>query len=183
MIHLTHSKKDLIEVISRFQLYEIEDYSELKKDKLAIKVWDVLEKTSWVVPDKEYFFVETIEELREYLRNVSTKQINSNSVKYDVVDRVRNLSCYCNGGYVFYGTNYETIHDIMVDAEFVRNFGDLPAVRRVLALLNEDVKMPLKMHPVMTRRVELRLSKLKEIKTKNFPKFHMKTGTVEVIFK
>ena len=182
MIHPSHSKKDLIEIVERFQLYSVEDYKDLRKEKLALRLWQVLKTTEYVAPEDEMFFITNIAELRDYLNKSSTKQITNNSVKYDVADRVKNLIFYVKGGYVFTGTTYATTEDVMRDAEFIRHFGDLPSVRRVIGQINDDVKTPCKILPVMTRRVEQRVKQDKVIRTKNTPKFHTKKGNYTVEF-
>jgi len=182
MIHPSHSKKDLIEVVERFQLYQIEDYRSHRKERLALYVWIALQDISYVVPDDEYFFVSDITELRSYLTTICVKQITSNSVKYDVCDRVKNLNFYIKGGFAFEGTNYESIDAVVSDADFVRNFGDLPSVRKALLNLGEDPKMPMKLYPVMTRRVQQRLIKNTEIKRQNTPKFHTRIGHYTIDF-
>ena len=182
MIHPSHSKKDLVEIVERFQLYQIDNYKDMKKDKLSLKIWDVLKTLEYIPPETEWFFISDVFDLREYLRIQTTKQITTNSVKYDVTDRVKNLIFYAKGGYVFTGTNYNTIDDVLIDAEFIKHYGDLPSVRRAIHLLNGDVKMPIQLSPIMTRRVEQRVAKDKEIKIQNTPKFHMKTGTFLIEF-
>jgi len=182
MIHQTHSKKDLIEIVESFQLFEIENYGSMKKKMLAQEVWRVLSGRDHITPDNEYFFVTTIDELMDYLVHTSAKQITSNSVKFDVVDRVKNLQYYTRGGYEFAGTNYECIEDVILDGEFVRHFGDLPAVRRVIESLNKDPKMPFSLKAVMTRRVEQRVNKIRELRKKNFPRYHVKHGSVTIEF-
>tara|TARA_R110000823_G_scaffold28703_1_gene83822 strand:- start:134 stop:685 length:552 start_codon:yes stop_codon:yes gene_type:complete len=182
MIHMSHSKKDLIELVERFQLYQITNYKELRKDKLARDIWSLLSEMDYVPPDNEIFYVDNIVELREILKKTSCKQITSNSVKYDVADRVKSLNYYVKGGFVFPGTPYETIDDVMVDAEFVRHFGDLPSVRRVIERLNQDVKTPVVLSAIMTRRVQQRVHKLIEQKTRNTPRFHTRRGNYTVVF-
>ena len=182
MIHSSHSKKDLIEVIERFQLYSIINYNELRKNHLSKALWTLLETNPSIPEDTEVFYVSTIDELKDYLTKTSCKQITSNSVKYDVADRVKNLTYYVKGGFVFRGTNYENIDGVMMDAEFVRHFGDLPSVRRVLGLLNGDIKTPVKLQPVMTRRVEQRVKKRDIQKGQNTPKFHYTLGSYTIDF-
>ena len=176
MIHTSHSKKDLIEVIERFQLYSIPNYTELRKNNLSKALWALLETNPTIQEDSDIFYVGDIHDLKDYLTKTSCKQITSNSVKYDVADRVKNLTYYVKGGFVFQGTNYRDIEGVMMDAEFVRHFGDLPSVRRVLGLLNSDVKTPVHLQPVMTRRVEQRVVAKILQKGRNTPKFHTKVG-------
>ena len=55
MIHSSHSKKDLIEVIERFQLYSIINYNELRKNHLSKALWTLLETNPSIPEDTEVF--------------------------------------------------------------------------------------------------------------------------------
>ena len=56
MIHPTHPKKDLIEIIELFEFYDIDDYRELCKDELRHILWDYIRKCKKIPPDNEFFF-------------------------------------------------------------------------------------------------------------------------------
>jgi hypothetical protein len=175
MIHPSHSKKELCEVI--------EDYREIPKLPLSKALWAVLIDKKTIKREEEHFCVDDIHELREYLRKPSARnQITSDAVKYDVLDRVKKLIFYCKVGYIVIGTEYKNLDEVIADAVFVENFGDLPSVRRGLRLLNGDVKMPRKFEPNMTPRVKKREERLKQLKAHNTMKLRISRETVVLIF-
>jgi hypothetical protein len=167
-IHSSHSKKDLHEVIEVFQIYEIENYKIMKKCELAPLLEASLDVRDYVPEDTNNFFIKNLNDLKEYLTIPTTRQITSNSVRFDVTDRVKNLLFYCRDcGYNVAVSNYNTQEDVIADATFISNYGDLPSSRRALKFYNMDPKAPTKIHPIMTRRVERRVREMAEQKREN----------------
>ena len=98
----------------------------------------------------------------------TTRQITSNSVRFDVTDRVKNLLFYCRDcGYNVAVSNYKTHEDVICDATFISNYGDLPSTRRALRFYNLDPKAPTKIQPILTRRVERRVREIARQKEEN----------------
>jgi hypothetical protein len=174
MIHPTHPRKELIEVIELFQIFQVKNYKDLKKQELAQELWYVLTKSEYIRPDREHYFVDDIHELREYLMKPHNKQIPNAIVREDIIRRVKNLSFYAKTGYCFTGSNYDRIEEVVVDALFVANYGDLPAVRRAIRLLNEDLKMPMKIEPVLTQRTHKKQQRLDKLKSDTTLRFRLK---------
>tara|TARA_R110000824_G_scaffold157869_3_gene331404 strand:- start:3674 stop:4234 length:561 start_codon:yes stop_codon:yes gene_type:complete len=161
MIHISHPKKDLIEIIELFELYDIEDYRDLAKADLSKELWKYLTKSKiQIQPDNDYYFVQDVNDLLEYLKRPNERQITSNAVRYDVTDRVRNIIFYCHQcEYYITSSNYDCMDDIIQDAIFIANYGNMPSVRRALRLLNKDDKLTNKIEPVISRKVKKRLEK------------------------
>lgn len=168
MIHPTHSKKDLCEIIEIYSFYQIEDYHHLKKTELAEALWDQVCQKDFVPAESEYLFVDDITDLREYLRKPCGRQITTNAVRIDVNNRVKNIIFYCREcGYFLTASNYLSVDDVRYDAEFIKNYGDLPSVRRALRLYNNDPKANQPILPTMTRRVKRREEEKASLKRKN----------------
>ena len=165
MIHSTHAKKDLHEIIEVFQLYEVGDYKRLKKHELVPILDEVIQKREHVPEDTNNFFIKDIKDLKHYLETATTRQITSNSVRYDVTDRVKNLIFYGKEcGYWVKTSNYGCYDEVVADATFIGNFGDLPSARRALRFYNLDPKTVTPILPVMTRRVERRVREIEKQK-------------------
>ena len=170
MIHPSHSRKELIEIIEIFQIYQVEDYRDLKKTTLSWNLWGVLTDAKYIKPDNEHYFISDVSELREYLRKPSNRQIPNNAVREDVVARAKNILFYAKCGYCFIGSNYKTIDEVVADAHFIANYGDLPVVRRALKSLNGssnshgDPKMPYKVEATLTKRGREKLKRDKKLK-------------------
>jgi hypothetical protein len=182
MIHPSHPRKELIEIVELFQIFQVKDYKNLRKHILADELWKVLTKSEYIRPDTQHYFVENIHELREYLMKPHNKQIPNSAVREEVIKRVKNLIFYAKTGYCFTGSNYETIDEVVEDARFVANYGDLPAVRRALRLVNADLKMPVKVEPVLTQRASKKLQRLETLKAETTLRFRLKQGKFVVPF-
>jgi hypothetical protein len=167
-IHSSHSKKDLHEVIEVFQIYEIEDYKIIRKHELIPLLEASLDVRDYVPEDNNNFFIKNLNDLKDYLTMPTTRQITSNSVRFDVTDRVKNILYYCRDcGYNVAVSNYNTEEEVIADATFISNYGDLPSTRRALKFYNLDPKTPTQIHPIMTRRVERRVREVAEQKKEN----------------
>jgi hypothetical protein len=167
-IHPSHAKKDLHEVIQVFQIYEIEGYQHMKKHKLVPLLESALDVRDYIPPDDSSFFIKDLEDLKKYLRTPTTRQITSSSVQFDVTDRVKNLLFYSiDCGYLISASNHNDHDEVIADATFISNYGDVPSVRRALRLYNKDPKAPTRIDPIMTRRVERRIREIAKLKDKN----------------
>jgi hypothetical protein len=171
MIHISHPKKDLIEIIELFELYDIEDYRDISKADLSTSLWKYLTTNKiQIQPDNDYYFVQDVNDLIEYLKRPNERQITSNSVRYDVIDRVRNIIFYCKQcEYHLTASNYDCMDDIIQDALFIAHYGNLPSVRRAIRLFNNDPKLSNQIEPVISRKIKKRLDKetLEKRKKKN----------------
>ena len=56
MIHSTHTKKDLIEIIEVFE-FDIEDYQDYSKSELSKTLWEYIENITTIQPDCSYFYI------------------------------------------------------------------------------------------------------------------------------
>jgi hypothetical protein len=167
-IHSSHAKKDLHEVIQVFQIYEIDGYQQMKKHQLVPLLESALDVRDYIPADDSSFFIKDLEDLKTYLKHPTTRQITTSSVQFDVTDRVKNLLFYCiDCGYLVSASNYDTHTEVISDATFISNYGDLPSTRRALKLYNKDPKAPTRIDPIMTRRVERRVREVARLKDKN----------------
>ena len=67
-IHSSHSKKELIDIASVFEL-KIPDIVDLNKGQLVKEMVFVLEAMEEIPPDETYFFIKDKAELLDYLKN------------------------------------------------------------------------------------------------------------------
>jgi hypothetical protein len=187
MIHPSHSRKELIEIIELFQIYQVDNYKDLKKTTMSWKLWEVLTDTKYIKPDNEHYFIKDVTQLRDYLRRPSNRQVPNAAVREDVDTRVKHLMFYYKCGFSFLGSNYNTIEEVLADAHFVSNYGDKPAVSRVLRFLNGssnthgDQKMPYKIEPVLTKRGREKKKRIEKVKADTTLRFRI-GGPATLIF-
>jgi hypothetical protein len=88
MIHKSHTKKDLVEVIDVFDFKDVaENYKEMNKDAL-VQLLDIHLRTIMkITPDKKYYDFDDLNDLQEYLRRPSPKQVLSIKEKDMIIDK------------------------------------------------------------------------------------------------
>tara|TARA_R100000781_G_C4037066_1_gene112675 strand:+ start:103 stop:657 length:555 start_codon:yes stop_codon:yes gene_type:complete len=183
MIHPSHSKKDLIEVIEMFELFGIVDYRDMTKDELQVAVWDYVRDIGYIKPDQEYFFVDDANALLKFLNSPSPRQILTSQQLEHITNTCKNLIFYSKQcAHQISASNYTDLDEIIDDAIEVSKNGDLPIVRRALRLLNEDIKIETDIEPVITKRIKKKLLRQEELKIKNVGKLQVNPGKVLVVF-
>ena len=183
MIHKSHTKKDLIEIIDVFGFEDcIENYKEMNKDSLVqlvdIHIRTIMEKK----PSKDYFDFAGINDLQEYLKHPSPKQVLTIKEKDMIIDKAKKIIYYCKiAGYMVGSTTYDTYKEIEEDANVIKKYGDIPTCRRALKLLKLDVNVKCP-EPIMTYRTQQRLDRKKRLKEGGMAKVSINHGKFVVNF-
>jgi glycosylphosphatidylinositol transamidase (GPIT) subunit GPI8 len=96
---------------------------------------------------------------------------------------IKNIAYYCTKcNYLIDFSNYDNLKDIIKDANRIRYFGNEPAVRRVIRLLNNDNKIKENIHVLMSDKCKERLETLKQNKEDNRVKFKIFKGPHRIVF-
>ena len=74
-IHMSHSRKELLDIIRVFNL-PISNKNDKNKKQLQDAIVETVRFLDNIQPDDEYFFVNSKEELIEYLKTKSSKDSN-----------------------------------------------------------------------------------------------------------
>ena len=80
-IHNSHSRKELFDIISVFEL-PITNRNEYNKAQIQMKIIDCLEYFDKINPDMEYFFIENKEDLIKYQRVKESLDIVGMDISY-----------------------------------------------------------------------------------------------------
>jgi len=86
------------------------------------------------------------------------------------------------GNYMISFSNYDTLEDIIKDANRIRYFGNEPSVRRAIRLLNKDNKIKDKIELIMSDKCRARLERIKQIKEDNKVKFKVIRKPIVIVF-
>tara|TARA_R110000803_G_scaffold82148_2_gene148216 strand:- start:2569 stop:3123 length:555 start_codon:yes stop_codon:yes gene_type:complete len=183
MIHSSHSKKDLIEIIEYFEFNEIEDFRDKSKVSLQKELWEYVRGLKYIHPDRETFFVEDVSGLIRFLQGRSPKQLLTQHHLEKVSLMSKNIIFYCREcSYSLPASNYDCIDEIIENAIEISQYGDLPMVRRALRLLNEDEKIEVPLEPIMTKRVMKKIKRMDDMKKLNIGRLKVTHGKVMVLF-
>jgi len=183
MIHYSHSKKDLVEIIEVFEFWDIIDYRDLCKEDLKKTLWDYLRECKSIPADDEFFFINDVAGLMKYLNSPCPKQHMTDIKERDISDKCRNLIFYSKEcSHSITASNFVDIDEIIQSAHEIAKYGNLPLVRRALNLLNQDGKINDKIQPILTKRMRKKVEKQELIKKQNISRLKVKKGNVWVIF-
>jgi len=97
--------------------------------------------------------------------------------------KIKNIIYYCcKCSYEVSLSNYDTLKDIIKDANYIRFFGNEPSVRRAIRLLNLDNKLKDVFLCVMSDAVRARVEEEEQLKKETKPKFKISKGKHTVVF-
>jgi hypothetical protein len=140
-IHYSHSRKDIIDFIKIYQLNL--DYEDLSKVELQQALYEHFNNIS-VNSD--------LDELKEFLTmSIPTKMNLNIEMKGHIYVKIQRLLFYCRNNYRIKRTGFTSMKEIMEDADFICQWGDLPSVRYVINKLNMDNKVKTRLVPKLSR--------------------------------
>ena len=171
--HKSHSRKDLIDIVKLFKL-PIEDAEDYNKKDLTDEMIETLNRIDNIIPDEYYYGIENLQELKEYLIKPNQKKTLSIKDKNEIMTMAKLIIQYCKGGFCTEISYFETMDEVYVEARRISQFGDIPSVRRMCNLLNNNPHTKERIYPVISKKVqnELRIKKLtsKKVHTSLFVK-------------
>ena len=162
MIHPSHSRKDLLEVIKVFNL-TIKNSDDLNKNELSRMLWIKISNTEMIDPDNNYFFINNIEELKYFLVNHNIAKTLTIKDKEKIIEDARRIISYAISGFNIQN-NFKDINELISIAVNISKYGDISSVRRALKLLQEDKKIKPSIYPIISKRVQKELERKEQIK-------------------
>lgn len=165
MFHKSHSRKDLLDIIKLFKL-PIEDAEDYNKKLLSEKLFSCLyNDINTIEPDNDYYGIQDLHELKEYLIKPNQKKILSVKDKNEIMKISKLIIQYCKAGYCVDLSYFNSIDDIYYEARRLSQFGDIPSVRRMCLLLNKNPHSNEMIFPVVSKKVQKDLE-IKELTSK-----------------
>lgn len=179
--HKSHSRRELIEIIKLFKL-PIEDCEDYNKKDLTEKMIDTLNTIDNIIPDEHFYGINNLNELKEHLIKPNQKKILSIKDKNEIMITAKLIISFCKGGYCVEISYFDSMDEIYVEARRVSQFGDIPSVRRMCKLLNNNPHSNEMIYPVISKKVQRDLE-VKSLTSKKVHKsLHVKHGIVNVVF-
>ena len=180
MIHSSHSRKDLLELSDIFDI-RIADKYDLSKKELADQFLVSLKKMKTIEPDEQYYFIESKDELTEYLTSPHQTKSLTIQDKQEIIKFSRYIIYYCEHGYVV-DCRFESLQHLIQIATYISNYGDIATVRRALKLLSYDKKINPPIVAKISKRVQQELQDKKKVKYDCMNSLKIKKGKVVVVF-
>ena len=176
-INKTHSKLDLIELIVDLELPIVYSHQDAKKD-IQIKLLNFLKdkKTYKKFPENIYK-ITNLFQLKLYLFSQNPKKKITTKERKMVMFLTKQIIQYCLNGQQLEWNNYykdkKQIHD---DMDYIKQFGDIPSVRRACFLMNKNLKEEDHYKPIISPQVEAKIRIVRQEKQKVYPNLIKKSG-------
>jgi hypothetical protein len=179
-IHSSHSRKELFDIISVFEL-PIPNRNEYNKSQIQMRIIETLDYFDKINPDLEYFFIENKEDLIKYLEYPNPHKTLTIKEKDDVMSRSKKLINYARNNYFLMPSSYMSFDEVYTDAVHISKHGGIPSVRKAIELLNKDPKLAFPIEIKIPKRVENQIKKKKKLKQSQIP-LYIKRGRFEIRF-
>ena len=148
----SHSKNDLIDIINTIDVPIIFSHSHNKRD-IQDKLMELFNSEKNIVFKPNVYKIETLNDLRIYISNPNPKKILSVKDKQVIMLICKEIVKFCKNKYIISKTNYKTIRDLEDDMLYIIQYGDLPSVRRVCRLMNDNVQKSQIWTPIISPQV------------------------------
>ena len=179
-VHMTHSRKELLDIIRVFNL-PITNKNDKNKKHLQDAIVEVVRFLDNVEPESEYFFINSKEELIEYLQKQNPAKNLTIKEKQEVMITAKKIIGYSRNGYYLIPQGYMDSIEVYKDASYIAKFPEIPSVRKAIELVNKDPKMRDKIEMIIPRRIKKQLEKRKAVKQQNIP-LYIKRGEFIITF-
>lgn len=180
-IHKSFSKQDLVDIINTLDLPVVFSHANNKND-IQEKLNDLFENNKDITFEDNVYKVKSIHELHIFLCGKNPKKTLNVKEKKQVMTICKEIVKYCKNGYVLMKTNYKTEKDLEDDMLFIIQFGDLPSVRRVCRLMNENIMKTRNYYPIISPQVQKELDEKNKNKQVNQYCFQLQKGHFVVSF-
>jgi len=163
--HKSHTRKDLLDIIKLFKL-PIEDAEDYNKKILSEKLFHVLyNEIDFIEPDDDYYGIQNLHDLKEYLIKPNQKKILSVKDKNEIMKMSKLIIQYCKVGYCTELSYFNTMDEIYTESRRLSQFGDIPSVRRMCQMLNKNPHSKEMVIPVVSKKIQKDLE-IKQINSK-----------------
>jgi len=179
-ISKTHSKKDLWDLIEEFKIPIY--LSNPTKSQLINTLREAVSGELYnIIPDNKYLITDKKEFLL-YLKNTNPRKILSVKEKKKVINDCKRLKQFCLNSYCIIGTDFKTIEEIDQTIEEVKKYGDIPSVRKVIKLYNQNPCIKKIITPTISKIIQKELDLKRSLKQTTLNILIIKQGPFTISF-
>jgi len=139
-IHKSHSKTDLIDLINFCDVPVVFNHSDNKKSLQAKLIKVIEEHPTNSLKENNHYKLKSIQDVKFYLAKVNPKKTLTIKEKGEVMRIAKRIIFYANHGYDMKVSDYKDTQTLLDDILYIKNFGDIPSVRRACRLMKSDSK-------------------------------------------
>lgn len=181
MIHKSFSKQDLIHIINSLNIPVIFNHSINKKEIQDKLVAYYHEKEESIKLDNVYE-IKTKQNLFIYLSKTNPKKTLNIKEKNNIMAICKSIIRFCNNKYDMSYTTYDNVTDIIDDMNYIKQYGDIPSVRRCCKLMNQCCIIKQHFKPLISPQVKQMLQEKAISKTQIIMSLTIKKGPIVLSF-
>ena len=183
IIHKSFSKNDLIDLINLLNLpirFSHQDNKKSIQDKIVFFIDDA---KPFSIMDN-YHGISNKQDLGDFLLKQNPKKTLTIKEKNAVMKVAKYIINYCKSNFdIDNHPYYSETQQIEDDLDWIKQYGDIPSVRRCCRLLQNDPKFACRTFvPLMSPQVEQEILDKQTIKQNYIPKLKFSDGPVMVYF-
>lgn len=176
IIHKSHSKNDLIDLINDIELKVVFSHQDNKKS-IQDKLLEYILKEKLDI-NKNYYNIENKDGLIKFLQYKNPKKILNIKEKKNLMNICKHIIGYCKNEYDLEYSKYKNIKDLQDDMDYIKQFGDIPSVRRACRLMNKDPKFKdIKFNPLISPQLKKELDEKIVVKKTNMIALKIRKST------
>jgi len=180
-IHSSHSKKELYEIIEVFDLHII-SYKKFNKVNLCKSILYELSKIEEVKEDNDFFFIKNKQELLDYLINPDPSKVLTIKEKDNVMNIAKYIITYCKNNFFLSMSPFVDYDDMIKQANYISDYGDIPSVRKAIDKLNTDPKLTDKISYFVSTKTRKKLERKKRLSQQIKPSLLINKGKYIIDF-
>ena len=162
MIHKSHSKKDLYDLITAFHFPILPGVT--TKELLLKSIMEALDSNLFMIPTNNKYLIEDKDELLLYLISVNPKKMLSVKDKKELIINCKRITHYCRNNYDLYKTEFKNTSEINNLVKECSLYGDIPSVRKMIRLYNLNPLVTGNIQPIISKIMKKELEDKKSLK-------------------
>lgn len=164
IIHKSWSKADLQHMINTLDLKIVFGHGDSKKDLQNKLIQYIKDNKSIDIVLEPCYNIKDRDGLIYKLTNSNPKKTLNVKEKADVMAICKKIIWYCKNHYMLESVDYNNVKEIYDDMDYIKQFGQIPSVRRCCKLMNENIECDRKFTPLVPVEIQQKLDEKKEQK-------------------
>ena len=182
VVHKSHSKNNLIDLINDLSLKIVFSHSDTKKD-IQNKLKDFCSNDSKNRFDDNLYHIKHIYDLKCFLISPNPQSKLSIKEKKNVMFLAKQIINYVLHGKVLDWIPYYKSHQqIKDDLDYIKQYGDIPSVIRACNLMNQTLTPEDHFIPIISPHIQEKLKEKKEKKWEVIPTYNCTKGKFTLDF-
>jgi len=182
VVHKSHSKTNLINLINDLSLKIVFSHQDTKKD-IQNKIKSFCSSDLNKKFEENLYKIKNIYDLKCFLISTNPQKKLSIKEKKNVMFIAKQIINYILHGKVLEWVPYYKSHqDVIDDLHYLKKYGDIPSVRRACNLMNSTLTPENHFFPVISPHIQENLKEKKEKKWQVIPTYNFNKGSFTLDF-